>query len=357
MIGKLGLFFDAEVQNLIDSFAYCFKVKITIFSANMEELVVGLHNPGSRFCRMIQKQLRIRYRCCRQDKLMCERCRQKQDLLVYYCYAGLSEAVMPIKIGETLIGYAMLGQFRTRKHLPEEIAVDWRAAGYELTELQTAFMDQPFFDKAALDNMFRLFSMLIAFIVTREYVKVRHPGLSEQVVHWLEKNLSGPVSLDEIADAVKRSKSTISHTLKRQLGFSFTQLCILKRIQRFESIIAGDPNISIQEAASRVGYEDPFYFSRVYKKFRLASPSSYIKLIREKQPPTSQAPQAPPLSTRGSQPGGPVGRTKIQAGPPGICPKSNRSGRGKNGRGPRSAASGAGTGSAAVRPGRPASPV
>ena len=68
--GKLGLFFDEEVQRLIDSFAYCFKVKITIFSARMEEMIVGLQNPGSAFCQLIQKKLRFRYRCCRQDKLM-----------------------------------------------------------------------------------------------------------------------------------------------------------------------------------------------------------------------------------------------------------------------------------------------
>ena len=282
MIGELSLFFDEEVQNLIDSFAYCFKVKITIFSANMEELIVGLHNPGSHFCQLIQKQLRSRFHCCRQDKLMCERCKQKQDLLVYNCYAGLSEAVMPLKIEETLIGYAMLGQFRTLDNLPCEITQSWNQAGYDISELQSAFIAQPFFDKPALDNMFRLFSMLIAFIVTREYVKVRRPGLSEQVVHLIEQHITEPKNLDEIASMLKRSRSSVSHTIKRQLGISFTQLCILKRIQRFESIIASDPNVSIHEAASQVGYEDPLYFSRIYKKLRLASPSSYVKLIRTK---------------------------------------------------------------------------
>jgi AraC-like DNA-binding protein len=43
-----------------------------------------------------------------------------------------------------------------------------------------------------------------------------------------------------------------------------------------------NPDISIQEAASRVGYEDPFYFSRLYKKVRLVAPSGYIKSIRKK---------------------------------------------------------------------------
>jgi AraC-like DNA-binding protein/ligand-binding sensor protein len=282
MIEKLGLFFDEEVQRLIDSFAYCFKVKMTVFSLNMEELIVGLQNPGSRYCQLIQKKLHIRYRCCRQDRLMCSHCEQRQELLVYHCYAGLSEAVMPIKVEDTLIGYAMLGQFRTRKALPGEILHQWLEAGFDGKNLQAAFMDQPFFDAATVDNMLPLFSMLVAFIVTRKYVKVRRPGLAEQVVQWVENHLSDSMTLDKIAFAMNRSKSSISHIVKQQLGLSFTELYILKRIQRFESIVTVDQNISIQGAAYQVGYQDPFYFSRIYKKVRLATPSSYIKSVHEK---------------------------------------------------------------------------
>jgi AraC-like DNA-binding protein len=282
MTEKLGLFFDEEVQHLMDSFAYCFKVKITVFSLDMEELIVGLQNPESRYCQLIQRELRIRYRCCRQDKMMCTRCQQRRELLVYQCHAGLSEVVMPIKVEDTSIGYAMLGQFRTRNALPAEILRQWSEAGFEAKKLQDSFMDQPFFDTVTLENMLRLFSMLVTFIVARKYIKVRRPGLAEQIVQWVETHIADSMSLDKIAFAMNRSKSSVSHIVKQQLGLSFTQLCILKRIQRFESIIAMDPDISIQEAAVMIGYEDPFYFSRIYKKVRLSAPSSYIKSVREK---------------------------------------------------------------------------
>ena len=279
--GKLGLFFDEEVQRLINSFAYCFKVKITIFSARMEELIVGLQNPGSGFCQLIQKKLRMRYICCRQDKLMCERCEQKDEIIVYDCYAGLSEIVVPIKIEGKLIGYGLLGQFRTDNKLPEEIIRDWSKAGFTLEDLQKAYEAQPFFDKPSLDSMLRLFSMMISFIVTREYVRLRNPGVTERVIHWLDQHISEPLSLDAAALEINYSTSTISHTIKRQLGMSFKKLCILKKIQRFESIIAANPVMSIQEAAVLVGYEDPLYFSRIYKKFRLAAPSSYVNSVRK----------------------------------------------------------------------------
>ena len=56
-------------------------------------------------------------------------------------------------------------------------------------------------DQPALDNMLRLFSMLISFVVTREYIKVRRPGLGEQTVRWVEDHITEPVSLDDIAAA------------------------------------------------------------------------------------------------------------------------------------------------------------
>jgi len=279
--GKLGLFFDEEVQRLIDSFAYCFKVKITVFSARMEEMIVGLQNPGSAFCQLIQKKLRYRYRCCRQDKLICERCERQDKTIVYHCYGGLSEIVVPIKIEEKLVGYGMLGQFRTDQGLPETIIQDWVRAGFASEELREVYEAQPFYDKPAMDNMLRLFSMLIAFIVTREYVRFRQPGVTEQVIRWLDEHIAEPLSLDDVAAAVRYSRSTISHVIKHQLGMNFKKVCILKKIQRFESLIAADPALSIQEAAALVGYEDPFYFSRLYKKVRLVAPSSYMNWARK----------------------------------------------------------------------------
>jgi len=279
--GKLGLFFDEEVQRLIDSFAYCFKVKITIFSARMEEMIVGLQNPGSTYCQLIQKKLRLRYRCCRQDKLMCERCEKQDKTIVYHCYAGLSEIVVPIKIEEKLVGYGLLGQFRTASGLPEEIVKTWEKEGFLFENLKQVYETQPFFDKLALDNMLRLFSMMIAFIVTREYVRIRRPGVTEKVIHWLDEHITEPIRLGDVAAAINCSRSTISHTIKHQLGMSFKKICILKKVQRFESIIAANPEMSIQEAAELVGYPDPFYFSRIYKKVRLAAPSSYANSIRK----------------------------------------------------------------------------
>jgi len=47
---RLDVFFNEDVQRLIDSFAYCFKVHVALFSTRMEALFMGLHNEGSPYC-------------------------------------------------------------------------------------------------------------------------------------------------------------------------------------------------------------------------------------------------------------------------------------------------------------------
>ena len=281
MAEKPGIFFNEQVQELIDSFAYCFRVKITVYSAEMEELIVGLQNPGAEFCRIIQKNPRLRRQCLRQDKTMCVQSGAQRSLVSYRCHAGLTETAVPIALDGTIIAYGMLGQFRTGKALPEETVRVCSTGGIGPESLKKAFFAQPYFDKPAMDNMLKLFSMLISYIVTREYVRVSRPSLAETIVRWIEDHISEPTDLNAVSRAMRRSRSTISHSVKKQLGLSFRELSISKKIQRFESIIRASPELPIREAARMVGYDDPLYFSRLYKKVRLVPPSEYARSVKE----------------------------------------------------------------------------
>jgi AraC-like DNA-binding protein len=78
----------------------------------------------------------------------------------------------------------------------------------------------------------------------------------------------------------------ILNVLKKRLNLNFKQLCILKKIEYFETIMAETPSLSIEEAASRAGYSDVSYFSRLYKKVRSVTPSTFVKSIRNNPKPS-----------------------------------------------------------------------
>jgi AraC-like DNA-binding protein len=92
-----------------------------------------------------------------------------------------------------------------------------------------------------------------------------------------------PVTLEDAAAAVYRSCSTVFHAIKQQFGMSFKRLFNLKRIRRFERLLADEPGLNISGAAFKAGYQDPLYFSRVYKKLRHIPPAAYLASIKRNE--------------------------------------------------------------------------
>jgi AraC-like DNA-binding protein len=211
------------------------------------------------------------------DREMCLRSTNSSVPLVYPCHAGLVDAAFPIKLNEEVVGYAMIGQFRTQYNIPPAILRNWGKNGFDPAILKKSFTEQPFFEKTSLENMIYLFSMLCDYIISKGYVKTRQLDITAEVLHWIERHISTPILFQEVSDHLGYSQSTILNALNKKLHMSFKHLCILKKIERFETIVTANPLISIEEAALKVGYRDVSYFSRLYKKVRSVTPSVFIK--------------------------------------------------------------------------------
>jgi AraC-like DNA-binding protein len=83
--------------------------------------------------------------------------------------------------------------------------------------------------------------------------------------------------IDEVADFVNKSSSTISHTVKKEAGISFRRLVIEQKLEAADSFMSDPSKPSIGEVAERVGYKDQFYFSRIYKKYRGYPPKEFSR--------------------------------------------------------------------------------
>ncbi|GHU21111.1 hypothetical protein FACS1894172_05680 [Spirochaetia bacterium] len=276
------ILFDAEVQKLFTSFSNCFGVRVTFFNTNVEAILYGEPSAVHPFCAMIRNDMHLLMRCLTQDKTMCKYCETHNKPFTYRCFAGPTESVMPIKSGGTLIGYGMVGQFRTIKEVPTEFQEKYRDDGGELKKLKNLFTDIPYIEQKNSENMLNLFSMMVNYIMTQQYIGLRRLTVSEQITRLINKHQTEALTINDIAIAVNKSASSVSHIIKEQFGTSFKQLLIKKRIQRFEYIINTEPSLNIAEAAARVGYDDAFYFSRLYKKVRSITPREYIRKVHAK---------------------------------------------------------------------------
>lgn len=95
---------------------------------------------------------------------------------------------------------------------------------------------------------------------------------------YFSEHYNENISIDEYAENNHVSVSWFIRNFKQYTGFTPMQYILSKRIYNAE-ILLQDPSYNVTEIANMVGYENPLYFSRIFKKVKGISPSEYRKNI------------------------------------------------------------------------------
>ncbi|MBO4377293.1 MAG: response regulator [Lachnospiraceae bacterium] len=98
----------------------------------------------------------------------------------------------------------------------------------------------------------------------------------DNVVSEIREHYMEDISLTSLASKYNVSMGRLSEMIKENLHVNFSDYIASLRIQRAKELLR-DESISIQEIAEIVGYNDYFYFTKVFKKVEGISPSKYRK--------------------------------------------------------------------------------
>ncbi len=93
----------------------------------------------------------------------------------------------------------------------------------------------------------------------------------KKIIDYVETNFYKPLTLDMLSGELHLSKYYLSHIFKSQLSVSPIGYLIEKRISEAEKLLRSS-DLPVSEIAQGVGYSDPLYFSRLFKKLRGLSP-------------------------------------------------------------------------------------
>lgn len=267
------LFLSEEVQALLDNFAALLDIRVTFFSADGRQLRRGRQMRNCDFCRIVQEELGTLNSCLSMDTDKRREAVRKHDTIDYCCHAGLREAIAPIFVHDQLVGFLMIGQFRTGDAPSEQILMRCTPAQRQL--LLRAFESVPKFSGEKLENILGLFRMLLDYIVVRELAVLRGGHLRNEIDRYLEQHCTEDIRLPEMARKLGRSVSTISQFLRRNYQTSFKELLIERRLDLAEQYWQTHPEASVSETAFAVGFSDQFYFSRVFRKRRGIPPGAF----------------------------------------------------------------------------------
>jgi len=257
-----------EAAQLLDRFTALFGVRLGFFSPDGQGIFIGRDRRSCAYCRRLRRRPEMDRRCRAQDRRMFAAVRQRGRPIRYTCHGGLTEAVLPLEVAGRRIGFIMVGQFRTapsRRPPPNVRPTPALRRDYSAT---------PVFSEARTDDLLYLLERLVHFIGEHALIRRRNFDLLQPLIEAAERRPAPTWSLAEAARRIGRSPSSVSHLFKSLTGMGYRRFQIERKLDAADRLLREQPRLPVKLVAARCGFDDPLYFSRLYRRRRGRPPSA-----------------------------------------------------------------------------------
>jgi AraC-like DNA-binding protein len=105
---------------------------------------------------------------------------------------------------------------------------------------------------------------------------------------FIAYNYAAPIDVSSIAQNIGVSRSHLYRVFVKAMGVTPNEYLTRYRISQACALLSGSA-LPISSVASSVGYEDPLYFSRVFKRVTGCSPRDYIARHRPRKTPENKS--------------------------------------------------------------------
>lgn len=99
-------------------------------------------------------------------------------------------------------------------------------------------------------------------------------ALFKSIQQYITNNIKENLDLENIAERFNISSYYFSRTFKKVVGYNFSDYINMERIKMAKELLCKE-NMSVKEVCYLVGYSEPNYFSKVFKKYEGVTPTEF----------------------------------------------------------------------------------
>ncbi len=276
----MEVIFDPEVEKVFKHITELFGVRTVLFDAAGNEILSGADKPNCAFCHLIQEKLDQYPKCRSWDAQQQEQASKTEELIAYRCHAGVNESIMAVYDKDTLLGYVVIGQYRSRDQAEEHLRRDWQRL-YNNDQMDKAFEAIPFHSPEKIKHIEALISSVVKLIAKQRLIEVHEKNPLQVLIARMRHNPREQLTLQKAATILGKSTSTVSHLFTQYYQSGFKQVQLRIRIEKACQLLEEQPDLMVSEIAEKVGFADPLYFSRQFKQMMHMSPRAYRQSLKQ----------------------------------------------------------------------------
>lgn len=183
---------------------------------------------------------------------------------LHSCYNGACEIVVPLRLDGAYAGQMFCGQWRAPGFQPpHRLAAEYSA----LPELPPAPKMQELCDICAIFG-----AGLMSRLSQEQYPE--RGGREARIELFIARNFNRPLTLSDLARELNVSESRASHLASQQGAGSFQERLMQRRVIAARNLLHNS-DLRINEVAAAVGFADPYYFSRIFRRETGLSPREF----------------------------------------------------------------------------------
>ena len=234
------------------------------------------------FCALMARQNRTCGACLQSQSEVAEGGIEKPHTTV--CYAGLCEAVVPLRVGRRLIGFLRTGQVFLGKPTARQfertlnLLRSWRL-NFNREEVQGAYFGTrqvPREQLAAAVKLLTIFAEHLAILSNQILIQRDNaePPMITKAKEFIGEHHAEDLSLPQVARFANASPFYFCKLFKRTTGLTFTNFLSRVRIESSKKLLM-NPQLRVNEVAYEVGFQSLTHFNRVFQKLLGQSPTEY----------------------------------------------------------------------------------
>lgn len=273
----LSTFDIDKLKVFLKNFYTAVGIRISVFDDEFN-MVAEHPEKSPSFCSRVRSTEFGRIGCKNCDVNAFKEAKKRKEPYIYVCHAGLTEAVAPIILNGMTLGYVILAHILPKENYQQSLTEALkRTKNYGLNEDET-LIDLKKIKPHTEEKINACVQILIAaaaYLQVENLVQWKTENIANKIDEYVQKNLENHLNDSIICHKFFVSRTKLYQIAKQNFGMTTAKFVLIKRIEKAKALLK--ENFTVAEVASKVGFSDFNYFSKVFKKEVGTSPSAYKK--------------------------------------------------------------------------------